>query len=1039
MTEIRAGLKGSFGIGLLTGILAIIIVLGIQFALLRELSVFNTGLGLWVLATEFVATAALLLALVLVGSFLSARVQRQSGSRTPWVVYYILLGLACFAAFTLGVNNGLTFDVKYSTYASKAGINFLNLQYLNGAVIWTTLLLTALFMLSDPRISSVTGSDGKRHFYMHSKLLGILRLLSRTNLGAIMQTRRRSYYESSSPTPSFDWDVGETSDHAVLSKNGRLQWNDRFPVSSPPFIAWTAIKFLLGLGIAATIANDIALRFVTIQNYLVQTNSTWFAQVQNYFSILAMRLSGTYQVSSTFGIDNVFTFEVFKFVLSIIGLAFAVLGIRLGISLLANAMVGLSKRAVGMSRVALSNLFIIITLPIIYAVLSSGVWVYDVGTSFILDTLVIVLAGIVFLAGYTRTQRILHVKITRIKGIMILSIVLISTITLPVYGTYLRAQSGQYINYQWNPAYVPTIQYTRWAYGLDSVPNASPSLINATGTQSNTLDHIRIFTNESARLNMKPLVGVNWMSIDNTPVDIVYYNGKEYWVSILQLVQAGIANDPDVWRTQHLLLTHSEKVLAVDAATTGNVSIAKIWNLTQTPQIYYGEGGLWQSVDEVYLNIPGFNETHLTGYIGPPSYNGTVDYTFQGFWRYWKFFWQGRFDFANGAYGNIRALEYRDADTRISNILLPDMQLDPDPYPVVDKQGNIYLLHWVWINWQSPSDFADYPDHTDTSILRLFAATLTNMKTGEVTGYLYNSGKTDYVRSFYDSMYSQWNQQLPSWLVPQLRYPETYFNMQQNVYNFYFQTDPLQWQRNVFLQSTEDTRFIITPINGTLTWAAVRLVEIYNSPSQNLAGLYIAPAGANTGQIYLIRFPEGTTIIGPNSAISAVKTDPTVKGQLTLHPDWATGNILLYSVSGRLLYFIPYYGTQGGQGGLTVPVLMAVVNAQTKQVGSASIAPNDPISAGSASARAVANIGISTGTQATINGTLAYVHTSYVFGGYTRLVFGVNNGTKTIQILARADTLTTTDFDNLNSKAIGAAITIVADTSTTPYTALSIQ
>src|SRR5207245_10763669 len=98
-----------------------------------------------------------------------------------------------------------------------------------------------------------------------------------------------------------------------------------------------------------------------------------------------------------FGIDNVFTFEVFKFVLSIIGLAFAVLGIRLGISLLANAMVGLSKRSFGMSRVALSNLFIIIALPIIYAVLRSGAWVYDVGTSFVLLTLVIVMHGVAVL------------------------------------------------------------------------------------------------------------------------------------------------------------------------------------------------------------------------------------------------------------------------------------------------------------------------------------------------------------------------------------------------------------------------------------------------------------------------------------------------------------------------------------------------------------------------------------------------------------------------------------------------------------------
>jgi uncharacterized membrane protein (UPF0182 family) len=1036
LTEIRAGSERPFRIGLLTGILAIIVVLGVQLVLRRELSVFNTGLGLWVLATEFVSTAALLLALVFIGSYFSARAQRQSGSPTPWVAYYILLGLACFAAFTLGMNNGLILDVKYSTYATKAGINFLNLQYLNGAVIWTTLLLTAFFMLSDPRISSAIGSDGKRHFYMHSKFLGILRLLSRTNLGAILQTtRRRSYYESSSPRQSFDWDIGETPDHAVLSKNGKLQWNDKFLVSSPPFLAWITIKFLFALGIAAAIASDIALRFVTIQNYLVQTNSTWLAQVQNYVSILALRLSGTYQVSPTFGIDNVFTFEVFKFVLSIIGLAFAVFGIRLGISLLANAMVGLSKKAFGMSRIALSNLFVIIALPIVYVMLGSGAWVYDVGTSFILSTLVIVMIGVVFLAGYTRTQRILHVNINRVKGLVILAIVLVSTITLPVYGTYLRAQSGQYINYQWNPAYVPTIQYTRWAYGVDSVTNADQSIINATGTQTNTLNHIRIFTNQSARLNMKPLVGVNWMSIDSAPVDIIYLNGTEYWVSVLQLVQASLQNDLDVWRTQHLLLTHSEKILAVNAATTAQVDITKLWNLTQSPQIYYGEGGLWQSVDEVYLNIPGFNETHLSGYTGPPSYNGTVDYTYKSFWLYWKFFWQGRFDFANGAYGNIKALEYRDADTRLSNILLPNMQLDPDPYPVVDRQGNIYLLHWVWINWRSPSDFADYPDHTDTSILRLFAATLTNMKTGEITGYLYNNGKTDYVRSFYSSMYPQWNQQMPSWLLPQLRYPETYFNTQQNVYNFYFQTDPLQWQRNAFLQSAEDTRFIITPINGTLTWAAVRLVEIYNSPSQNLAGLYIAPAGTRTGQVYLIRFPEGTTVIGPNSAVSAVTTDPSVKTQLTLHPDWTLGNILLYSVNGRLIYVIPYYGTQGI---LTVPEMVAVVDASLKQVGHYFIQdPTSSVEVGSATTKAVNTIGITT-TQTIVSGNLTSIY-QYVHAGYSRWTLGISTTGGLVYVLAKEETLTEAGKLTLTTTPLGKPITLVVDNTTTPYTVLSVR
>ena len=653
MTVVVSGANRYFRIGLVAGILAILADFLLELALLRQLSVFKTGLGLWVFVSQFLIAAALLLILVVVGSFASMTVHRSNGTRKPWIVYYILLGLAIFGAFTSGMNNGLSLDVKYSTYLGKAGIDYLNLQYLGGAVIWTALGLTALFMLSDPRISFGAGEDGKKHLYMHSKLLGLIRLFRKANLGDVFPRRR--YLDYSKPRQPVEWDIGENLDHAVLSKNGKIEWNDRFSVKSPLFLAWTAIKFLLALGIAAILSNDIALRFLTIQNYMAQTNSSWIDQIGNYFGIIAMRLAGTYQVTPNFGIDNVFTFEVFRLILSLLGLAFIVLGIKLAISIIPNFLVGVTKKALGMSRNALSSLFAIILLPFVYALLSSGAWVYDVGTAFILWTLLIFLVGFAFLAGITRRQRILHFKMTWIKGIIVLMIVLAAAIAPPSFATFLRAQSAQYINYQWNPAYVPTIQYTRWSYGVDSVTSAGLPTITSYTNQTNVLNHIRIFTNSSARLNMRPLVGVNWMSIDNAPVDIIYINGTEYWVSILQLVEANYANDVDVWRTQHLLLTHSEKILAVNAATTQTVDMSTIWNLTQTPQVYYGEGGLWSSVDEVYLNIPGFNETHLTSYNGPPSYNGSADYTYKGFWLYWKFFWQGRFDFANGNYGNIKA------------------------------------------------------------------------------------------------------------------------------------------------------------------------------------------------------------------------------------------------------------------------------------------------------------------------------------------------------------------------------------------------
>src|SRR5207247_2861434 len=143
---------------------------------------------------------------------------------------------------------------------------------------------------------------------------------------------------------------------------------------------------------------------------------------------------------------NAFTFEVFALILSLVGLAFTIIGIRLGISLLANATVGLSARAFGMSRRALSNFFAIIALAFLYAVLGAGAWVYDVGSSFILWTLVLLLAGSAFVTIFTRSPRVFHIKMTRFKALGILVIVLLSVITLPAYSSFLRAESAQYVN-----------------------------------------------------------------------------------------------------------------------------------------------------------------------------------------------------------------------------------------------------------------------------------------------------------------------------------------------------------------------------------------------------------------------------------------------------------------------------------------------------------------------------------------------------------------------------------------------------------------
>ena len=89
--------------------------------------------------------------------------------------------------------------------------------------------------------------------------------------------------------------------------------------------------------------------------------------------------------------------------------------------------------------------------------------------------------------------------------------------------------------------------------------------------------------------------------------------------------------------------------------------------------------------------------------------------------------------------------------------------------------------------------------------------------------------------------------------------------------------------------------------------------------------------------------------------------------------------------------------------------------------------------------RAVSNLGVSTGTQQTISGNVTSI-SSYVVSGNTRWVLGIRtNSTTTVQVLAKAETLTAADQVTIATITIGAKIKVLVDTSQTPPTVLSVQ
>ena len=815
-------------------------------------------------------------------------------------------------AIPLAYSYGLGLDVLYTWVRNKAGLDILKIQLIDGWVLVAAILISLIPLLSDPRVSLDIGEDGVKRLYIHSKFLSLVRLIG--------------YWG--------EWDTleGDSADHMIRGKikvsNGIVKYVDRHFNDKvrlfPKGVAWKTAEFLLMLLFSYVLIDDV--RMIVLKTMSLKYSSTNLLTA--YLDILGRRLSFSYQTPVDLPIKYSPLYDALWVVLRIFQIVAVIWILRLIISI-GGDLIARDEEVLRKIGVKLLAIFSLLLLP---TFLWAPLWVYTAKTPYSFYALLMLITLAVASSLSTKI-----IKKKRLTAVLLSAMIIFPAIFYVTGEISVEPyMQGRMYEYAWIPAYMPTIRYTQWAYNLNNMTRVDMSFISS--NSSEVLSHIRVFTGEAARRAIKPFVGVNWMSAENTDPDIIYYNGREYWSLILTLVRPPYSGDVDVWRAEHLILTHSERIFVIDASNGSISPIEKLLRLNKTPTIYYGEGGLWSSVDEVYL-IPTFKEMHLSKYVGPERYTGDPDYIYRGFWRWYKFIGMWRWDFAEGDYGDIKTLTYRDTKKRVSSLLLPGLSMDPDGYLVTDG-SNLYLAYLIWIYWNSPSPFLDWPEHDFQHIIRRFAVVLVNLENGRITGYLTGGQKT-YIEKLYRSLYPQWNKKMPDWLSKQLRYSERFFKLQIFTYNWYWQTDFFKWQSNIFYEPTmdeagniiEDVRYILVPIRGELRWVASYLAEWYKSPSRNLAGMYIA---LGNGTTYFVDYGN-KTVIGPWQALSAISNNPDTKTQLTLHPNWFRGNILLYVINGKLYYVVPYYAVEQN---LILPVMLVLVDAETQELGYYVI--NDP-------------------------------------------------------------------------------------------------
>jgi len=605
-------------------------------------------------------------------------------------------------------------------------------------------------------------------------------------------------------------------------------------------------------------------------------------------------------------------YSVLAYVISAFLLIF---GMRIVLRLLANL-------ATRRSAVWQRNLLTVVAFVLFEVILGAPYWLMNIATPYIYGIVwtAFLLAGLGI--AYLSRRNMAVSRPAIFKGLAaLLAVILLAQVAIGAF--YFFNWNNNYLAYSWYPQTQKQITVTRWAAGLDTIQVSNITNL-PTSNPTSTLDLVRQWDQQAATVtNTKEIGAYNWMGLASS--EIVFYNGTEYWVSPTTPVFPSTD-----WISEHLIYTHAAKVLVINTHNGSVIPTTSAFGIASEPPIYYGEGdGFSQNI---YPHIPGYDE------IQKASYSGAPDYVLGGWQKsMWFTFSEAQLGFAFSGQ-SIDMLWNRNIFSRVGDILIGGLTMDPSAYLVSDGK-NLYYAVQIYIDYPLQSGFSASP------YLRFFGVALVNIQDGTMQGYivsgLIGTNSTDFITKFYQNYYSTWKTP-PSWLVPQLRYPEQLLGSPntpgQLDYDFVFHvSDPFVFRSGAQFYEragTSTVQYVPFAVGNKTYFVGLQLAEYQGVVSKNLGALYIAYGGDRLGQIFLYQNPsQASLIIGPLAAENALTTNQEVRTQLTLLPNYRFGSYLLYSVGGQLTYFVAVYTNPGSSGVVTQLPFMTAVNPSTGTVG----------------------------------------------------------------------------------------------------------
>jgi len=503
------------------------------------------------------------------------------------------------------------------------------------------------------------------------------------------------------------------------------------------------------------------------------------------------------------------------------------------------------------------------------------------------------------------------------------------------------------------------IDMTRYAYGLDAIDEQQfPASLQATeqevAANADTINNVRLWDPDTLQAalqqlqTIRPLFQFIDVDVDRYLLDGVY---RQVMLSARELNPARLPADAQTWVNSRLQFTHgygytvasvtetqpdgSPNFLVSDIPLTGSPQTAR-------PEVYFGE-----QADE-YIIVDG-KDPEFT----PLSGDQNVETRFQGsggvrlgnLLRRVVYAWEmgDRNILISGALqGSSRIIYRRNVPERIHTIA-PFLQLDADPYLVVDSSG----MYWMQDAYTT-TDAIPYSHRTGgVNYIRNSVKVVVNAYSGQTDFYaaLPDEPLLKAYAAVFPHLFKPLDE-MPASLRTHIRYPEDMFRLQSEAYlryhikdahQFYQRED--QWEVPTGIVGNQERQiqpyYVVARLPGASSEEFMLILPfVPRSRTNAIAWLAARSDGANYGQLVAFRFPSSESVPGPTQVERRIDSDGRVSQQLTLWNQSGSkvirGNLLMIPIGNANMFFEPLYLAASG-GANTIPQLkrVVVVNGDT--------------------------------------------------------------------------------------------------------------